>query len=964
MQDKEMLNELIMESREHLEKIEPDLLQLEEKGSDVPDELINSVFRAVHSIKGGFGFFGIDTIVNLSHAMENVMSRIRDKKLIVSSEVSEALLQGVDRLRVLIDDVAHSDSIPIAEELEKLSPFLEPDIKKDKNQIKNDEVDLSDIDQDIRERHPSFGDKQILEAVRTGNFIYQVTVDPKKDIADKKLSYATMFTHWDKFGSIVDCNPPQKILVKRKNRSPGKNEISIIITTVLEPDLIGEALEIPQEQIYAFDLTPWKKKYLAEQKNIHAGENKKTSQDKQLESFKLKSGTGIEEALRVKVGLLNNLMNYAGELVLSRNQLMQNLNRKFSETPDAENIIKTVMDAARHSFSNRQETLGTNVERIQQTIEDVLSVLEKKLRETLSFSMVNIQGINAITQNIDMVTSVLQENIMQTRMQPISVVFSKFPRVIRDLAKKMEKEISLTLIGQDVELDKSIIELLSDPLTHLIRNCADHGIEIPEEREQAGKKRKGEVVLRAYQEGGKVIIEIEDDGAGINPETVKAKAIEKQIINRDKADAMTIMELQALIFSPGFSTAKFVSDVSGRGVGMDVVKTNIERLGGTIDVKSEVGKGTKICMKLPLTLAIIPSLIVVAEQRRFAIPQMGLEEVVRIRAKDITRKIESVHDSEVLRLRGKLLPLVRLSDVLGISGIFIHSESHELITDQRKRWSDRRSISIKDKDGTVENIAASEKERRISNPDRRESLSNAVKVIVLRMEKNLYGLVVDDVLDSEEIVVKPLPDYIKSCQCYAGATIMGDGKVVMILDPNGIANMADLKLVNLEDEIAAEKEHAEKEATRNLENIILFNTGGREHFAIHLSSVARVEKRSIEEIETVGDKEFLKYENSSLPLVHLEKYLPVSSQSEILPHIFIIVPKNIKHPVGIVASKVEDTIQTELTLDKENIRATGIAGSAIIDSKLTIILDIPGLLKAVEPEMFGQIGNYGGCHVT
>ena len=304
--------------------------------------------------------------------------------------------------------------------------------------------------------------------------------------------------------------------------------------------------------------------------------------------------------------------------------------------------------------------------RRRREVETELERLKKDLESLFSFRLGEVHGINAMVQNLDMVTSVIQENIMQTRMQPMSIVMGKFPRLIRDLAKSLGKEIDLITIGQDVEVDKSIVELLSDPLTHLVRNSADHGIEAPEVREKCGKSRCGQIILRAFHEGGKVNVEISDDGAGIDPEKIRRHAISRGILTEKAAQAMSERELQAIIFMPGFSTAEQVSNVSGRGVGMDVVKTNIERMGGTIEIQSEPGSGTSMILRLPLTLAIIPSLIVSTEGRRFAIPQMSLEEIVRIRSGDVTRKIERIQGSEVLRLRGKLLPLVRLAEVLDL----------------------------------------------------------------------------------------------------------------------------------------------------------------------------------------------------------------------------------------------------------------------------------------------------------
>jgi two-component system chemotaxis sensor kinase CheA len=729
-------------------------------------------------------------------------------------------------------------------------------------------------------------------------------------------------------------------------KTVNKKDVSIIISTVLEPDLISEAIEFSEEQILTIDMTKYKKQLQEEEKKLLKTEE--TAQ-KQAAKQEVKHESRIEDALRVKVGLLNNLMNFAGELVLARNQLVQIMSNKLGDNPGVEKNIRNFSDALRQSCRKIASVPGAGGGHAQASFDAEIEFLGKKLKEAFDIQLTEIKGLNSIVQNINMVTTLLQESIMQTRMQPISVVFSKFPRVIRDLAKKLGKDINLTQMGQEVELDKSIIELLSDPLTHLIRNCADHGVETPDIRAKAGKPAQGEVVLKAFQEGGKVIIEIIDDGTGINPDIIRAKAVEKGVITKEAAQTMSAKELQMLIFAPGFSTAQVVSDVSGRGVGMDVVKTNIERLGGTVEIESETGKGTTITLKLPLTLAIIPSLIIQSENRRFAIPQVGLDEVVRIRARDVATRIERVHDAEVLRLRGKLLPLVRLANVLGIATTFVDPHTGLSETERRTRWSDRRNTVTAEQD-SAENGHHEFDDQRTGKSDRREHLHNAVKVVVLKSDAKHFGLVVDDVQDSEEIVVKPLPDYLKSVQCYAGATIMGDGKVAMILDPNGVAEMAKLKFEELDKDIAAEKARHDKEEKVKRENMLLFSIGGPELFAVDLSKVSRIEKREVSEIQRVGDKEFLKYENTSMRLFRLERYLPVQGASAQQDSMFVIVPKNTKHPLGFITARVDDTVETELSVDASSVKGAGIQGSSIIDKKMAIIIDVPSFLQTVESE--------------
>ena len=386
--------------------------------------------------------------------------------------------------------------------------------------------------------------------------------------------------------------------------------------------------------------------------------------------------------IRVDVSVLDRLMNLVGELVLARNQILQ--------------------------VSSRSEDAG----------------------------------FLATTQRLNHITTELQEGLMKTRMQPIKSVWAKFPRVVRDLAKTCEKDVRIDMEGEDTELDRTIIEAIKDPMTHIVRNSVDHGIEFPEDRYARGKARQGRLSLRAYHEGGKVNIEIGDDGKGLDVKRIREKAVEKGLVSAAELARMTEREAMQLIFAPGFSTAEAVTQVSGRGVGMDVVKTNIERIGGTIELSSRLNMGTTIKIKIPLTLAIIPALVINCGGDSYAIPQVSLLELVRFEKSQAETAIEHVHGAPVCRLRGNLLPLVYLHDVLGVT-----AETPE---------------------------------------------DEAINIVVLQADDRQFGLVVDHVSDTEEIVVKPLGKELKNVEIFAGATIMGDGRVALILDVIGVAKAGRL----------------------------------------------------------------------------------------------------------------------------------------------------------------------------
>ncbi|KMQ52977.1 Signal transduction histidine kinase CheA [Chitinispirillum alkaliphilum] len=924
--DREMLNELIIESREHLEAIEPDLLELEKKGSSVSPELINRVFRAVHSIKGGFGFFGVTTIVNLSHAMENVMSRVREKAIEVTPEMTDALLQGIDKLSTLLNDVSDSENVPVSEEIDKLSPFLGGTAQSLSGKTQMSDSGLGDKN-DPGSKFSMLTDEIYADVIKNGKLLYQVTVVPKTDLSN--LNPSDLFKEWEKYGEIIQTVPEREYVLNVKEIMQCE-EILVLYSTVLEPDLINECLGLNCERILCVDTDKYRNKA-------------NNSLDTELEAAngiaapngEKKSSSRIEDVLRVKVSLLNSLMNNAGELVLARNQLLQFIGRPFSHLQESQEFSSEIVNAIIKTLESR------NLLKSLQNQEGLQEELNEAVLSSMNFKLNDIQGVNTIVQGVDMVTTVLQEGIMQTRMQPISVVFSKFPRIIRDLAKNLGKKINLVQIGQDVELDKSVIELLSDPLTHLIRNCADHGIESVEKRKNAGKDETGQVVLKAYHEGGKVIIEIDDDGAGIDCEKVKQKALDKGIITADQAKKITDQDARMLIFSAGFSTAEKVTDVSGRGVGMDVVRTNIERLGGTIELQSDLGDGTRIVLKLPLTLAIVPSLIVVCEGRKFAVPQVGLEEVVRVRAKDLTSQIEKIHNSEILRLRGKLLPLVRLSEVLGLIPTFIHPVTGRREIDKRSRLSDRRGTPDQQNKETDSGLS----EKRSGKKDRRESVKNAVKILVLKIDKKRYGLIVGDILESEEIVVKPLPEFLKENQCYAGATIMGDGKVAMIIDAGGISNMAKLSFDEVDK--ALRDDPTNTLHSENIQEMLIFSLGGKESLAIGLDEIARIEKRNLSEIEFVGGKQFVQTGDTALEIIRLDQHMSISAGEENCDNsIFLIVPKNTPRPMGFVAAAVCDTVKSVFALNRENVKGVGIKGTQIINEKLTLVLDVPALIEA------------------
>jgi two-component system chemotaxis sensor kinase CheA len=535
--------------------------------------------------------------------------------------------------------------------------------------------------------------------------------------------------------------------------------------------------------------------------------------------------------IRVDVGLLDKVMNLVGELVLARNQVLQ-----FTTTTKDATFLQTA-------------------------------------------------------QRLNLITTELQEGVMKTRMQPIGNVWNKFPRVVRDLALGCAKQVRIDMDGADTELDKTIIEAIKDPLTHLVRNAVDHGIESPEQRRKAGKPPEGRLSLRAFHEGGQVNIEISDDGTGIDTDRVKRKAVERGTITPDHAARMSEREALNLIFLPGLTTAERVTNVSGRGVGMDVVKTNIEKIGGMVDVQSTAGHGTTLKIKIPLTLAIIPALIVTSGKERFAIPQVSLLELVRLEGPDAVASIEDIGGAPVYRLRGNLLPLVDLN-----------------------------------------------RELRLPASATEDGKAQLVNIVVLQADDRQFGLVVDEINDTEEIVVKPLGKQLKGLACFAGATIMGDGQVALILDILGIAQMANV-VAELRSHAVTERAAKSVEAAGSKDTWLLFTVGEDRRMATRLSSVSRLEEIPVNSIERSGDSEVVQYRQHIMPLIRVSALLSRPSLRNEAASVQVIVFAQGENYIGLVVDEIVDIVEQQISLERCGQHA-GVSGSAVIQQRVTDVLDL------------------------
>ena len=508
------------------------------------------------------------------------------------------------------------------------------------------------------------------------------------------------------------------------------------------------------------------------------------------------------------------------------------------------------------------------------------------------------QALHQTVQRLSMIVSELQEGVMKTRMQPVEQLWSKLPRVVRDLAALFAKSVSLEMEGGETELDRSLLEAVKDPLTHLVRNAIDHAIELPAERIAAGKPETGTLALRAYHEGGQVVLEVTDDGAGIDPGRIGAKALERDLVSQGQLDSMSEREIVDLIFRPGFSTASVVTNVSGRGVGMDVVRTNVERIGGTVDLTSTPGIGTTFRIKIPLTLAIIPALLVGCREQRYAIPQANLLEMVQLRTGGTHNDIERIGGALVYRLRGKLLPLVRLDETLGYA---------PLATD----------------DGT-----------------------DAVSIVVLQADGLLLGVVVDDVFGTEEIVVKPLGQHVKQVPLFAGATILGDGSVALILDVIGLASTAKVEEVAAGlGSTGADADEAGRAGERS--TFVLLRVGRERRVAVPLKAVSRLEEAPVDAVEQAGRGRVMQYRGDLLPLVALASILPGIAGEEPEPEALgdpptsvpVVVYSDGERQLGLVATEILDIVEGVFEVRAVG-ASPGILGSTVVHGHVTDVLDV------------------------
>lgn len=862
----DIIKEFLVESYENLDQLDRDLLSLEDEPEN--KNLLSSVFRTIHTIKGTCGFLGFPILEHVAHVGESLLVKLRDGEMKLDGTITSGLLAMVDAIRTMLANIETTKSegedqyetvVTVLEELRTGKVIAAAAIAVvDVHTCSSSEAASAPEYSEVR--GPSAEVKSLNEHL-TGSIENLETIvadltqsSSKSSTRSRKAKKTTASKSKEQTAEKPTKKPRGQTTQSRSGKKeitssdiPASERVDEIVTTnssvvdvqetvfsSISPERIGLDHKVPAPPLCttaAAQVTipaPQRDAKRAAASGAEGDGNSETGD---------KGQSATESTVRLDVALLDRLMNLVGELVLARNQIIQ-----FSHSAQDASLI-------------------------------------------------------AASQRLNLITTELQEGVMKTRMQPIRNAWNKLPRVVRDLSLTCGKRVNVEMEGADTELDKTILEAIKDPLTHIVRNSVDHGIESPNLRVVNGKPAEGTLYLRAFHEGGQVNIEIADDGGGIHLERVRAKAVEKGLISAEQAAAMPDREAMNLILLPGFSTAAKVTNVSGRGVGMDVVKTNVERIGGTLDINSIAGRGTTLRIKIPLTMAIVPALVVTCGGDRYCIPQVSLLELVRLDGDAARDQIEVLHSIPVYRLRGQLLPLVYLDEELGLN--------------PRRTTAERRQ-------------------------------ADTVNIVILQAEDRQFGLVVDHISDTQEIVVKPLGQHLKGIGVYAGSTIMGDGAVALILDVIGIARQGHA-IAERGGRPLHESSGSKNDAHATRQSYLIVDPGDGSRSAIPLSAVARLEEFRPEQIERSGHQAVVQYRGEIMPLVSVDGgYGAAGGEKGTIP---VVVFREDKRNIGVMVSRIVDIVEHDLAVEPDHNENGSIAVSPqIISGRVTQVIDLKMLI--------------------
>ncbi len=905
-------NEFLIESFENLSTINEDLTQIEKEPTN--KNLLNKLYRTVHTMKGSASFLGYKVLQDITHSAENLLDALREEKFLINSDIIDTLLETFDICHLILKNLESSDVegdveintnkaslehlLNTSGKIEQSSPVPESEIAD--SEVNAAESDFSEGVQDdgelgsLIEGHRSIfstadEEEKLIEEMEkpiAQDTSTKTSPEPESSDDNEGLSSAALDSLKELIGDgKIDPHVLEELQADfgssegpPAEKSTQVEEKPVEINEPAKQALFKEAkpaAEVKEE--VKPEVKPAVKPEVKPEPQVPKTQKETGSKGNTTSAAVIDDNRKsiADSFVRVNVKVLDKIMNIVGELVLNRNQILQ--------------------------FSNQ--------------------------REDHEFSK--------LAQQLNTITSELQSEVMSTRMQPIGSILTKFERLVRDFSRQNSKSIVLKLSGQETELDKTLIEAIKDPLVHIIRNACDHGMETIEERENTTKPKEGTIHIKSYNESGQVTVEIVDDGRGLNREKIGLKAIEKGVITQEKYESMTDNQVYNLIFAPGFSTAEKITNISGRGVGMDVVKTNIEKIGGSVVVTSEFGVGTTFKLRIPLTLAIVPALIIKSNNESFAIPQLNLVELVRLETEEDKSAIEKIQGSEFLKLRGDLTPVFRLSDELSLQNV------HE------------KRLDLENVMNTAQGQVHSEK---IETKSQFTELNKeSYNIVILSAENRFFGIIVDEILDTEEIVVKPLSTSLKQLSLFGGATIMGDGKVALILDALGFLSTVQggSHSITSSELNFAEQQSQELVDGSEVQENLLFKLFDNRDYAVPLSLVSRLEEFPVKNIEFTGNQPIVRYLNAPMPLINIEKTLRLNAKSALENYkdngvealSCIVTTIQGKH-FGLIVKEVNDISIDKVIIDNAAVDREGILGTVFIQDRTISLVDLYSIIEA------------------
>jgi len=855
------------EAKAHIEKIETAFLD----ASNLADnpQIIDSAFRSAHSLKGTAGFFAFNKIVSVAHELESLFTQVKKGKVIDDEELSSVVLDSVDCLKDLVDNVHSDDTIDTSELIQTLKKYTVSEKDEDEDTVDSEGVF---IPFDCKEPNTY---KALDTAARHGHKIFYISIGINRSLGIYYKNPKGMIDTIQSVGYIVEAildgagekvvrNPSAAVLAEdilKKLSEKDTTTLELLVTSILELDLFSIAIGVDKRHICFLS----GKDLFSESSpaDISSEKSEAAQSDKLKEQVYTKPPARKDNfSIRLDMSTINGLMDLANEMILTRN----------------------------------------------------------RLRSTLSGSEKTIPGLAPVLHDMNRLTSDIQEKVMYTRMQPVGVVFSKFPRIIHDTAKILGKPITVEILRDDVTLDKYLLESLTDPITQLVKNAADHGLEMEAQRLDAGKSPKGKITLDAYMKDSSAIIIVSDDGRGIDIDAIKNKVIEKGLATEEALSAMPDNHIFEFMFEPGFSTASAVTNLSGRGVGMDIVKNNIEKLGGFIEVESKLNVGTTVRLNMPLTLSVIQALLVTIDSIEYAVTELSVERIVRIGNESATKRIEKVRKSLVLILDNTIIPLITMDEIAAkVKGLKPVSGNSIL---------------------------------------KKLSKKEAAKCVILRSGDVRFALLIDDALVSEQVLVKPLPIYLRNCPCYSNVTVLGSGKAVTILDAEGIARYMDIEdtLKAAEKKLLSQLNTVDDESSykETQKQVIIVKCSGKEYFAVETKDISRIEVINRSDIQEMGKWFFVNVANESIRIIRPEDYTPVRKIPYSQDKLFLLTLKNSVAPLGLLVSRVLDTVDNIFILDNDQMLSDFVLGTSVFGEKILVFLNPDAIAAEVELEKLSK----------